>query len=385
MPDHAGNPGPDEVISRNPLLAFVLCRHEAIHRAGLELRRRELVWESLPHLRHLAEDRPEDYDPKPAERVNFSKPLRQCAKARLPDYRLDVRELTLSKALSADVEFRLIFDRPSRGGSGKRFDVRLDIHTAMPPGTAAGWVDFFALFQRGHMKWVYHTQAELDHALDAAFDLFFQALPVLEEHCRRLLVPLPTRVPDDVPRRGALTARGGFDEARSLVSQFTGGASLPLLRARASRDLWVQCPTIGFDGKLNVQSAWHYQFYWAARRQAAWAIIPAIGSPRIQFTGVPPTIDSYLALPDHWIDSDHAMKISEDIRRRHHAPDVEIGEIFPTLEGPRSRAPFPTPEDLQQSVWKIHYQPNHRETDPEPDLFIPINAVTGEPVDEEDR
>src|SRR5678815_1015173 len=118
-------PGAEEVIARNPLLAFVLCRQEAFHRTAQEFRRRELECDTLPYLRHLGEIWPEDSAPGTPERVDFAKPLRKFAKARLPDYRLSIRDLTLSKALNADVEIRLVFNRSGRSGLGKKFDVHL--------------------------------------------------------------------------------------------------------------------------------------------------------------------------------------------------------------------------------------------------------------------
>src|SRR5579863_8053708 len=106
----AGTPAESDAdgwIAQHPLLAFVLCRREAFHRSALELRRRELLWDSLPHLRHRGEDRPEDFAPGSSERVSFAQPLRRFARARLPEYRLNLRELTLSKSLSAEVGIHL--------------------------------------------------------------------------------------------------------------------------------------------------------------------------------------------------------------------------------------------------------------------------------------
>jgi hypothetical protein len=139
----------------------------------------------------------------------------------------------------------------------------------------------------------------------------------------------------------------------------------------------IRRPSVNLDGKLTPNSAWNYQFLWKEREKSLWVTVPAIGSSSVCYSWPSPHYRSHSPLLAGWVDSDAAIEVAEDSRKRFHTSGVKLLNVLADLEPTTKWTPLRGSNAQPQARWKLHYFPNHLVANPEPRLLVLVDAHTG--------
>ena len=334
------------------ILAARICFEEAFEKAGREIRNRNLQWQGLPGLASKGESfdrRIESVYSGKKERVNFPGLTRRFVKEVFSDFtpwKNDGEQIFFSKPISSNLEMVLGFDRIHNWGLGKTFTLILGIKITKGPLVGRIWNDnFFRLFQQHTSPpcWTYITKVELAEVLDGIGNFLRSTLPVFENELTRYLCPIPTKVPNSIPDRGAITAKHALGEVLNVAKAWSKDAALYTVSSSGILCLRESGmgPMIDTHGFLKPHGCWYYCFYSPTKKQILLTQVPSIGSFRCdKFSCRQPFGSTIFPTPiDNWIDSDQAMAVAEENGGRAAREDaMNNWDIIAKLEIPHNRA-----------------------------------------------
>lgn len=405
------------------ILAARICFEEAFEKAGREIRNRNLQWQGLPGLASKGESfdrRIESVYSGRKERVNFPGLIKRFMKDGFSDFtpwKDGGEQIIFSKPISSDLEMVLGFDRIHNWGLGKTFTLILGIKITGGPLVGRIWNDnFFRLFQQSTFSpcWTYITKVEIAEALDGASEFLRSTLSVFESEIANYLCPIPEKVPDSIPGRGAITAKQALGEALNVAKAWSEDAVLYTVSSSGILSLRESGmgPMINTHGFLQPHGCWFYCFYSPTKKRVLFIQVPSIGSLRCDESSCRQPFgsvgDSIFPTPiNNWIDSDQAMVVAEENGGRAAREDaVDNRDIIAKLEIPRNRAAGAKafleeysdklPEIVRNNIvgffedeipktqlpklrWNIHYLITKTKKRRE-DFIISFNAIDGKDI-----
>jgi len=309
------------------ILAARVCFEEAFEQAGLEIRNRNLRWQGLFGLASKHESfnrRFESVFSGKKERVNFPALVRHFMKESFPEFKPckgDREQIFFSKPISSDLEMVVAFDRIHFSGLGKAFTLLLGIRITEGPLAGRSWDDnLFRLFQQQFPPcWTYVTKVELTGELKGIGGFLKSILPVFEKDLTHYLCPIPTKIPDSIPNRGAITAKQAMEESLNAAGTWAEDAALDSVGSGGLLSLrdGGMGPMIDLNGSLRPHGCWYYSFYSPAKKSTLLIQIPSLGALRCNEFAWPKSFGRtgkrIFPTPfDNWIDTDLAMNIAEE-------------------------------------------------------------------------
>ncbi len=253
--------------------------------------------------------------------INLPAMLERFMRERFPSYRFEtdhLGQMTFRRSLAPKLDLLLVVDRVHQWGLGKSFSLEIAAEypgrgiarSASPLGGPRK--NLFWLFHRGFEKrvWSYTTRAELVEALEGYAVLLERVLPVVEEQCRRLLVPLPKALPAGIAVQGALSAREGFAIARGLAEEWARDAELQGIGSSYLHSIdtarGVPIASLAHDGSLHATGAWKVTFLSKQLDTLCQYVVPHTGrvwwGTYSVLQGVIPKYSASVAADD-WLDS----------------------------------------------------------------------------------
>jgi hypothetical protein len=370
-------------------LIVLLSFEEAIARAAGQIGARTEDLAGIPLLFSRSggfDKRMRDVMAKKKESVNLPSRLKRFMKDRLHEYTFDAadpEQLWFRKSIAPTLDLLLMFDKVHQWGLGKTFsvDVAADFPNTPFGGMHTGWggtrKNIFWMFHEGWEKqvWAYTTDNELTTALDGCGALLARILPAVEEHCRRLLLPVPSTLPEGIAELGALSAR----EALAVV--------LPMAHARAA-DIELESvnsssliafrggtgsanSSISPDGRLRRQGSWGFKFLSKLLDRYCYYVVPHTGRVWWNFypvlQGAIPKYSSVIETDD-WIDSTLVAPLAA------HAAEQQFGrnqayEISLALRDPQRYS--------GKYVWEASYIPYGAPMSERHTIIVQLDARSG--------
>jgi hypothetical protein len=282
------------------------------------------------------------------ERIDLTAQIKRFMKERFPEYKFDAadgEQVWFRKPIARTFDLLLMFDKLYQHRLGKTFSVEFGVDFPNTPfgGMYTGWggtrANIFRLFHKGWdtQAWAYADSAELVKALTGCGTLLGRVLPLLEEQCRDLLLPLPSELPAGIERRGPLSAREAFALVLPAARQWAPDVQL---EAVGSTNILRQhgfTSSITPEGRLHPDGSWSFKFLSRQLDEYCHYTVPHTG--RMQWNSMPVmqgAIPKYTAVlaADDWIDSTEiAPRAFKEIERL--ADGLHVAHIFVSLHDPK--------------------------------------------------
>lgn len=274
------------------------------------------TWRVLPQLAAHAEAshaRAQRLTSAPPARVAFWPTVRRAMRARLPSLvdagvepADEVKEYRLP--LDGDVALVVTIEKLHGFGLGKLFtvDLRLASAAGRAPGEASSRpLSIPRLLGFGdRVRWWYHTQPELEQALEGVLSLVAEALPGLARELAGFLGQDPPAGAGAVTAREALAAALALGDARA--------ARAPLVHVSLARGAGEPGPeSRGATGRVDRGGAWMFGIGAIGATSApALARIPHTGPGEWLRCEVDPFPHNPVGVGHGWMDSDRAAMLA---------------------------------------------------------------------------